>query len=73
MNEDKVIALFQNTRKVIKADKLCKSVGLQTIVMPVPTSISSECGMCLQLKQVDIESFEKLMQENNIESKLYAK
>lgn len=44
----KSILLFNNIREVIKAEKYCVKNGLEHTVMPVPTHLSSECGMCLR-------------------------
>ena len=43
------ILLFRGVRSVISAEKLLNLDGYNIIVRPVPTSISSECGMCIEI------------------------
>lgn len=49
------LVLFQNTNAVIKAEKICVENGIAYQVIPVPTHISSECGMCLEINLADID------------------
>lgn len=43
------LALFTSTRAVIQAERLCNKNNLTCRVIPVPRSISSECGMALEI------------------------
>lgn len=67
------IAVFLNTRQVIKADTLCKRENYPSRIIPVPTKISSECGMCIEIEYHFLEQFTALMKENEIDVKLYAR
>lgn len=49
------LVLFHNTNAVIKAEKICVENSIAYQVIPVPTHISSECGMCLEINLADIE------------------
>lgn len=71
MTENKILALFRNTRWVIQADRICQSAQLPTTVRPVPTTISAECGMCLELANEDRQRFMELMTKHAIDIKLY--
>jgi hypothetical protein len=44
------IILFRNIREVIKAENVLLENGFSVVVRPVPSSISSECGMCLAVQ-----------------------
>lgn len=45
------ILIFENTRLVIKAETILHKSGFAPKVIPVPKSISSECGMCLLIRK----------------------
>lgn len=66
------IAVFQNIRAVIRAEKLCRDADMKVTVMPLPEHLSSECGMCLKIDTKYTE-FEKLMHEAAIEIVTYDK
>lgn len=61
------IALFKNVREVMKADALCREQGIRAAVMPVPESVSSECGMCLRIDPEERKRLAELCRTNNIE------
>lgn len=61
------IALFKNVREVMRADTLCRGQGIRVAVMPVPESVSSECGMCLRIASEEREALAELCRMNNIE------
>jgi Protein of unknown function (DUF3343). len=56
------ILLFPNVRMVIKAEKFLHQLGKAGMVRPVPTSISSECGMCIEIDDIDSELTAELLQ-----------
>lgn len=65
------IAVMRNARAVIKADAACRRAGMPVRIIAVPPKISSDCGMCIQLTDIKIAEFAKLMAELGIETKLY--
>ena len=42
------VFIFDSTRSVIRAERLCRGGGLEVKVIPVPRSISPKCGMALE-------------------------
>ena len=60
------LLLFQSTRTVIKAERLCRNHGLSCKVIPVPRTISSECGMAIELHPEDREKIETLLNGGGI-------
>lgn len=60
------LALFQSTRAVIQAERLCKKNNLSCKVIPVPRSISSECGMALEITDSEQQHLTKLCCTNSI-------
>ena len=50
------VATFHATHSVIKAEKLLKDAGLQAVrLVPVPSQISSDCGVTVRFLRADIE------------------
>jgi hypothetical protein len=47
---NKTLLLFRSTRDVIRADRACRAAGVPAQVIPVPRTISSECGMALEIR-----------------------
>lgn len=71
MLQDRYIALLGSARAVIKADSICRTRGVKVRVIAVPESISSECGMCLEVSSDEKETFMELMKTQNIKVQLY--
>jgi hypothetical protein len=42
------VALFGSVSHVIKAEKILKEAGITHKIIPVPKSISSDCGVCVR-------------------------
>jgi len=61
-----VLFLFQSTHQVIKAEKTVKTMNCKYNVVPVPKSISPECGMALEVETSNVDQVETLLNENNI-------
>lgn len=62
----KILLFFQNTHAVIKAEKAINSKGIVYQILPVPTSISSECGMCLEINSIDYQMIKECLQNEGI-------
>jgi hypothetical protein len=60
------LALYRTTRSVIRAERLCRSHGIVCRIIPVPRSISSECGMSIEYEPSDRERLEKVCREGDI-------
>lgn len=65
------LLLFPNVHKVMKADRLCKSIKIATRVIPVPEDISSECGMCLLVSGSDLKTCTEALKKENISFELH--
>jgi hypothetical protein len=49
----RIVIVFLNIRQVIKADNALRENKILSRIIPVPETISSECGMCIELDPVD--------------------
>lgn len=61
-----LLLLFQSTRDVIKAERACNKAAIPVDVVPVPRSISSECGMALEIAATSIAAALKSIEPANI-------
>ena len=50
------VALFQSVSHVMKAEKILQKADIPFKLIPVPKTISSECGVCIR--------FDKCLMEN---------
>lgn len=60
------IAVFENARAVIRAERLAREAGIKTTVSPVPETISSECGMCLKITAPQLDEFKNVINDAKI-------
>ncbi len=61
-----LLLLFQSTRDVIRAEKVCRQRSVACRVVPVPHDVSSECGMAIQINEADRMRVEKSLAEAGI-------
>lgn len=68
----KIIILFESTHSVIKAERLCRKAGLACQAIPVPRTITSDCGIALEIDEIDKTEVERILNDNFIQSKFHA-
>ena len=56
-----MLLLFQSTHDVILAEKALRLEGIPRRVIPVPRSISSQCGMALEITPDNAEKAIQLL------------
>ncbi len=61
-----ILFLFESTHAVIAAEKRCGDAGISCAVIPVPRSISSQCGLCIEAAAADRERVSALLREGGI-------
>lgn len=54
------LILFQSTRDVIKLERNLSEKKIPFKVIPVPRSLSSECGMAIEIEEENIVYAEKI-------------
>jgi hypothetical protein len=62
----RVVVLFQSTHDAIKAERLCIGHRLECRIIAVPRSISSDCGIGLEMKEDLIPTLSSLLDKNDI-------
>jgi hypothetical protein len=59
-----MLLLFQSTHDVILAEKAIRQQGIHRRVIPVPRSVSSQCGMALEIAPEDKEKVIDLLESS---------
>ncbi|MDW8003005.1 MAG: DUF3343 domain-containing protein [Deltaproteobacteria bacterium] len=52
-NEGYLFALFNSTSHVLAAEKILKNRGIPYKLIPVPRTLSSDCGICIRFCRED--------------------
>ena len=62
----RMLALFESTHAVIKAERLCIEHGLACRAIAVPRSISFNCGIALEITEEGKSAVDDILLKNNI-------
>jgi hypothetical protein len=58
------IATFHATHSVLKAEKILKEAGLEQVrLVPVPSQVSSDCGVTVRFAAADVARAAELLRE----------
>lgn len=58
------VATFHSTHSVIKAETLLQDAGLESVrLVPVPSQVSSDCGVTVRFLRVDIDRAREILSE----------
>jgi hypothetical protein len=63
---NRIVVLFQSTHDAIKAERICIADRLECKIVAVPRSISSDCGIAIELKEELMPAVAALLEKNNI-------
>lgn len=64
------LVLFNSVHDVIKAEKLIKAQGYGYQIVPVPSNISSECGMCIEVNEEQSLEVSSLLEKNQVKHQI---
>jgi len=64
------IVLFGTVKDCIKADKLLQQHDYKYRVIAIPASISSDCGMCIELNE-DTQQIGQFLTDNSLTFDVY--
>ena len=60
--DDFAVATFHSTYSVLKAEKVFKEAGFEKVrLIPVPSQISSDCGVTVRFLMSDMEKARELL------------
>jgi hypothetical protein len=71
--DERCLILFKSVHDVIRSEKLISTEGFGYQIIPVPSEISSECGMCIEILKIDSTSISKILISYQISINLYTK
>ncbi|PKL18882.1 MAG: hypothetical protein CVV49_03770 [Spirochaetae bacterium HGW-Spirochaetae-5] len=57
-------ALFPSVSHVMKAERMLLGEGLAIKIIPVPKSISSDCGVCIRFEEKLLDKIETILKNN---------
>jgi hypothetical protein len=58
------VVTFHSTHSVLKAEKIFKEAGLEKVrLIPVPSQISSDCGVTVRFLMTDMERARELLDQ----------
>jgi hypothetical protein len=68
---NRFIIVFRSIHDVIKSEKLIKHKGFDYQIVPIPSHLSSECGMCIEVNENTIEETKIELKKNSIFHNIY--
>lgn len=69
---NRFIIVFRSIHDVIKSERLIKNKGFDYQIIPVPSHLSSECGMCIELNEDRIDETKIELEKNSIFHNIYS-
>jgi hypothetical protein len=67
MIKDKdLVAIFNSIHRVMKAEKLLKSKGLNMLLIPAPRTLRSDCGLAIRYEEADRPDIEKALRDADL-------
>jgi hypothetical protein len=61
------VVLVYSTSHAIRAEKLLGNAGIGCKLIPVPRHLSSDCGVCVRIRQVDRQATRQALGEAGVE------
>ena len=58
VNDGDFVAIFNSIHRVMKAEKTLKELRLPILLIPVPRTLASDCGLALRYAAADREAVE---------------
>ena len=65
--EEFAVVLVESTNQAMRIEHLLNLSGIHSKLMPVPKFLSSNCGNCLRIDQIDIDKVKFVVEKNHIQ------
>jgi len=62
-----VVILVYSTSRALRAERVLQRAGIGCRLVPVPRHLSSDCGVCLRVRQADREAALRALAEAGVE------
>jgi len=60
------IILVVSSSHAIRAEHVLRQAGLETKLMPVPRTLSSDCGVCVRIPAADVAKAEAILEKHRV-------
>ena len=60
--DDYFVALFFSVSHVMKAEKILQKADMPFKMIPVPKTISTDCGVCIKFERRFVERFRSILE-----------
>jgi hypothetical protein len=61
-----MLFLFESVHAVISADKHCHAAGINCTIIPVPRTVTSQCGICIEADSDGEKRIAAILEEHGI-------
>ena len=65
-SEQYAVILLPSTSHALRGEKILKHAGITSKLIPVPRTLSSECGICLRVQRNDQERARQAFEAANL-------
>jgi len=66
VREGDLVAIFNSIHRVMKAEKVLKERRMAVMLIPVPRSLTSDCGLAIRYAETDRESILAVLAESDL-------
>lgn len=66
MSVEYAVILVDSTSHAMRIEKLLGSRGLACKLIPVPRHLSSDCGVCVRILNLDLPAIQALLREQRV-------
>jgi len=66
VREGDLVAIFNSIHRVMKAEKVLKERRLDILLIPVPRSLASDCGLAIRYAEADRETILAVLAEADL-------
>ena len=63
VNEGQYVAIFNSIHRVMKAEKILKELRLPILLIPVPRTLASDCGLAIRYAADDRAAVDRALEE----------
>jgi len=71
--KSKFILVFRSIHDVIKSERIIKDMSILYQIIPLPSNLSSDCGMCIELEEMNLVQTTQELTQKSVNFKVYPK
>lgn len=66
VQEGNLLAVFNSTHRVMKAENVLKSLELPVLLIPAPRQLMTDCGLAIRFAEKDRENIVAVMEREHL-------